>query len=513
MLEVRKLSIKKISENRTLISQLSFVLNKNDKFAIIGLEGIGKSTLLKVILNQSKLDYIEISGEVASNQHRLGYLPQSIREDWKNDTVIDFLLKEYPESTIHPEDYQRLALLDKVLNDLGFKKESFNDEKQLSSFSGGELVKLGLVKILLKDPDILLLDEPTNDLDLETILFLEDFILNEERPILFISHDEALLEHTANGIIHLVQVHKQTKAISYFEKCSYLEYKERRNLNLSSQEMIARKQRQVHKKKMDRFRQIYQKVEHLQNQAVRNPTMGRLLKKKMHSLKSTKARYEKEEKQFAPIPEREEEINLFFESGIELPNNKSVLEWIDQSLVIGDRVLSEHINLSVKGPEKIAIIGKNGVGKSTFIRKIHHELMQNNTLKIGYMSQHYDDGLPLESKVLDFILDSQERERESKIRTMLGSLGFTTEETLYTIKQLSGGQKAKLMLLKLVLDRPNVLLLDEPTRNLSPLSIPVIYQLLNDYRGSIICVTHDRNFIESVFEKVYMLTENGMDMI
>ncbi len=513
MLEVRNLTIEKIAEKRTLIQDLSFTLNSNDKFAIIGLEGIGKSTLLKVILDDDNLDYIEIKGEINNKALRIGYLPQNLREIWHDQNVIDFLLKSEIDKSVKPEDYQKLALLDKILNYVKFDLKSFDDNKIIAQFSGGEIVKLGLTKILLKEPDILLLDEPTNDLDLETILFLEDFIINESKPILFISHDEALLENTANGIIHLVNTHKTTKALSFFEKSTYSEYKNSRRLSLDTQEMIARKQRSDFNKKMERFRQVYQKVEYLQNQAVRAPTQGRLLKKKIHSLKSTEARYLRDKENFLDVPEREEEINLFFNDAIVLPKNKVILNYINETISIGNKLLASNIDLSVKGPERIAIIGKNGVGKSTFIKKILADLQNNSTIKVGYMSQDYDELLLADKTVIDSVLDRTDRDYENKVRTMLGSLNFTGEEMVYTVSNLSGGQKAKLLLLKLVLAEANVLLLDEPTRNLSPLSIPTIHQMLIDYKGCIICITHDRNFIENVFDKVYILNENGLELL
>ncbi|MBN2541153.1 MAG: ABC-F family ATP-binding cassette domain-containing protein [Bacilli bacterium] len=511
MLEIRKLTIQKIAERRTLLADLSFVMNTGDKFAVIGLEGIGKSTLLKAILGM-ELPYVDLSGEIQKINTKIGYLPQNIRDVWKQESAMNFLLKEEPLNNVLPEQYAKLGLLEKILNQVKFAPNEFVENKKMSEYSGGEIVKLGLTKILLDEPDVLLLDEPTNDLDLDTILFLEDFILTETRPILFISHDEALLEHTANGIIHLMQTHKNTKAISVFSKMTYTEYKKNRINTLDSQETIARKQRADHKRKMERFRQIYQRVEHLQNQAVRNPSQGRLLKKKMHSLKSTEARYNKEQERFLDIPEREEQIDLYFESMNPLPNNKTILEYHNEQVIIGGRVLARDINWILRGPKKVAIIGSNGIGKTTFLKKIHQDLLQNPSLNVGYMSQNYTELLSENLSIVDGIRKECDLE-EHRIRTLLGSLNFTVEEMLVSPNRLSGGQQAKLLLLKLVLSNPNVLLLDEPTRNLSPLSLPVIHQLLKNFRGCIICVTHDRNFIEAVFDDIYELKVDGLHLI
>ena len=274
--------------------------------------------------------------------------------------------------------------------------------------------------------------------------------------------------------------------------------------------MIARKQRNNFKKKMERFRQIYQKVEHLQNQSVRNPTQGRLLKKKIHALKSTEARYQKEQENFKEIPEREEEINFFFDKIEPIHNNKIVLDYHADELRIGDKLLSKNIDLLVKGPVKIAIIGKNGSGKTTLLKSFLDVLNQNDTLKVGYMSQNYDEQLNPQDSVVDLLVTEPDRDQITNARKILGNLGFTTEEMEYRQNNLSGGQKAKLLLLKMVLEKDNVLILDEPTRNLSPLSIPVIHTMLNDFKGTIISVTHDRNFIDNVFEEVYVLEEDGL---
>jgi len=510
MLEVRNISIKKITEDRELIRNLSFILNKNDKYAIVGLEGSGKSTLLKVINGYGNLDYIETTGIVQKDRVRLGYLPQSIKEDWYEYNIIDYLLKKDKNTDIDFDDYSLLSMLDKTLNYVKFDTTIFDDSKKVGEYSGGEVVKLGLVKLLIREPNVLLLDEPTNDLDLETILFLEEFIKNEVRPILFISHDEALLENTANGIIHLVQTHKKTKAVSIFEKSSYTDYKQKRKLRLDSEEMVAKKQRSDFKKKMERYRQIFQKVEHLQNQKVRNPSAARLLAKKVKSLKSTEKRYQKEQENFTSIPEREEEINIFFSEKVKIPNNKTVIEYYKEALEVEGRVLSQGISLTVKGPEKIAIIGKNGSGKTTLLKDIYSKLKTRKDIKVGYMSQDYDEQLCGSKIALDILLDEPDKKKEAKVRKIMGALHFTREEMLYNQTDLSGGQKAKLLLLKMVLDDANVLILDEPTRNLSPLSIPVIHDLLLKYKGAIISVTHDRNFIENVFDVVYVLDQDTL---
>lgn len=504
MLEVKNLNMKKKSEDRELIKNLSFTMHEDDKYAIIGVEGSGKSSLLKTLYGDL-LDYIEISGHI-NCKGKIGYLPQFIEKGFEKDNIIDYLLKSKPNDPIQTEDYALLSLLDKTLRSLHYDLETFDESKQVSEFSGGERVKLSLCKVLLRQPDILFLDEPTNDLDLETVLFLEDFIINESRPILYISHDERLLENTSNGIIHLSQVHKFQKAQTFFEKMDYLTYKKARNLALDSQEMIARKQRADYKKKIDRFRQIYQKVEHQQNQAVRNPSLARLLAKKMKSLKSMERRIDKED--FIEIPEREEDINLFFlEQSI--PAGRLVLDYKKDVLTIGDIKLSKNIHLLVKGPSKICIIGRNGCGKTTLLKDIADHLQSRDNLKVGLMSQNYDELLDNQT-ALEYVMKGRISGEEGRIRKMMGALHFTREEMLYQTSNLSGGQKAKLILLKMVLDHVNVLILDEPTRNLSPLSMPTIHNMFLNFKGAIIGVSHDRSFIENVFDDVYKLDKEGL---
>lgn len=509
MLEVRNINIKKVSEDRELIKNLSFTVNKGDKIAIIGLEGNGKSTLLKSIMGFD-IPYVDVQGTISYNNMRIGYLPQSVKQDYESMNVLEFLLKKTPYSDIDPEDYRKLGLLEKTLKEVQFDIKAYSDDKLMSEFSGGESVKLGLAKILLDDPDILLLDEPTNDLDLNTILFLEEFILNESRPILFISHDEALLKNTANAIIHLTIGQKKRIAASFFERVDYETYKYSRKLALDSQEMIAKKQRSNFDKKMRRYRQIFQKVEHLQNETVRDPSAARLLAKKVKSMKSQEKRYQREQDEFLDIPEREEEINLFFDSYEKIPKSKRVIDFSLEELKIESNILARDINLLIRGPEKVAIIGNNGCGKTTLIKQIHKKLQTRKDITVGYMPQHYEEYLKDYDTALDVLLSSPDKDLETKYRKMLGALQFTREEMLYPPTMLSGGQKAKLFLLKMVIDGANVLILDEPTRNLSPLSIPVIHQILLSFQGTILAITHDRTFLDNVFDEIYVLQENGL---
>lgn len=510
MLEVKHLNISKISEERTLIKDLSFVLNKGDKFAIIGMEGSGKSSLIKAICNKS-MDYVEVDGHITHHKHLIGNLSQSIDHQDLNLSLMDYVLKSDSSNTIDIEQYQYFHAFNQLLYQMQFDMIAFDEDKLMKQYSGGELVKIRLAKILMKNPDILCLDEPTNDLDLETVLFLENFIKNEKRPILFISHDERLIETCANGIIHLVQTHKKTKAITYFEKMDYQSYQHLRHMKFQSQMMIAKKQRSDYQQKLKRFRQIFEKVQYQQNQVVRAPAVASKLAKKMKNLKSQSKRLEKEKSSFLDIPEGMESIDLFFDDAISISNHQLILDYQHQTLKINDRVLASNISLHIKGPQKICIIGNNGIGKSTLLHEIHKYMQNNRHIKIGYMPQKIDPSI-LDQHLLSYLSSHIDNYDEAKTRKTLGSLHFTTDEMYATIRSLSGGQQAKLMLLRFVLDGSNVLLLDEPTRNLSPLSTPTIYEMLSHFKGAIICITHDRTFIEQVFNDIYILSKQGLKL-
>ena len=202
--------------------------------------------------------------------------------------------------------------------------------------------------------------------------------------------------------------------------------------------------------------------------------------------------------------ETEDQIFLKIKDIEEIPNSKVILDMHLDELKINEKILSKNINLSVIGKEKLVILGKNGSGKTTLLKKILEKIKETPNIKVGYMPQNYDEVLNNYSKVLDFLSENNE-ESITRIRSLLGMLKFTSEEMLNDISNLSGGQKAKIFLLKMFLDKSNVLLLDEPTRNLSPLSNPVIRKLLKEYPGSIISVSHDRKYIEEVCDTKFFI--------
>ena len=213
------------------------------------------------------------------------------------------------------------------------------------------------------------------------------------------------------------------------------------------------------------------------------------------------------------MPEQEEAI--FFKLGgdtAKMPAGKTVIEYSLDELITPDgiKVLARDIFLRVRGPEKICIVGTNGIGKTTLLRKIADELLSRKDIKAQYMPQNYEDLLDLDVTPVEFLDDTGDKEIRTKIRTYLGSLKYTADEMEHPIRELSGGQKAKVLLLKMSLSDANVLILDEPTRNFSPLSGPVIRRMISEFPGAVISISHDRKYIDEVCDKVYTLSESGL---
>jgi len=508
MLDIKNLTIIMNKDSRELVADLSFTVNAGDKAAMIGEEANGKSTVLKLIYSpQSVEPYCTWTGEIVTNNAVIGYLEQEMDPSDGNLSVYQYFCKY-----ISDNDYDYSAHI-KTFSELGIEPGLYYEDRPVNTLSGGEKVKIRLARILMRSPDLLLLDEPTNDLDIDTVMWLESFISECKLPILYVSHDETLLENTANKIIHLEQLRKKTRPRCTVQKTDYRSYVEARTRKFLHQEQVARSEREEYNEKMDRWRQIYSKVEHRQNTISRaDPSGGRLLKKKIHSMKSMKARFEREKESFTEFPEAEEAILVSFGDDINLPASKRILDMQIDELKSGDggRILARNVSLSVVGPERVGIIGANGSGKTTLLRIIAQELLKRTDINAAYMPQNYGDLLDPCQTPVSLLAKDGSREEITKARTFLGSMKYTHEEMTSDISDLSGGQKAKLLFLSMILRGCNVLILDEPTRNFSPLSNPVIRKVLVDYKGAIISVSHDRKFLSEVCDKVYRLTPNGL---
>lgn len=496
MLEIKDLSIK--VGNKYLIKNLSLSLNVKDKMAIIGEEGNGKSTLLKAILGIC--NYAEVDGSVVTNGHRIGYLEQSMGKMYLHKKVYDFLFRD------ENDYYEKINSLYQNLDQLYLSDQILGQNMEM--LSGGEKVKVRLLKLLIDDYDILFLDEPTNDLDIETLEWLEHFINHIKKPIIYISHDETLLTNTANMILHIEQIKKKTECRHTLLRIDYETYVNRRLQKIEKEMQVAKGERRELFHQQQKLQRVMQKVEYQQNIISRkDPHGAKMLKVKMRSLKSQERRLDQLE--LTEVPDVEEHISFFFEE-VKVPRIKHIISINMKEFKVADRILASDISLDVIGNVHLCIIGKNGVGKSTLIKYFYEELKNRSDIKLGYMPQNYDDVLEQYEMVLDFVAPSGTKESLTKARMYLGNMNFTREEMLGRIKDLSNGTKAKLFLIKLVLDECSVLLLDEPTRNVSPLSNPVIRKVLKDYSGTIISVSHDRKYIDEAIDSLYVLTEEGL---
>ncbi len=502
MLQIRNLTITHLKDLKELVKDLSLTVNQGDKVAIIGEEGNGKSTLLKLLLDERLVSsYVSYSGQIDKSYTAAVYLPQQLPSEDAQLTLNDYFFADFETEL----DYAKLY---RYAGELNFDCQRFASQQQLSSLSGGE--KLKVIKKLASNWDILFLDEPSNDLDLETLTWLESFISHSQRTVLFVSHDEHFLAQAATKIVHLERIKKKQEARTSVKNLDYENYRHQRQDSFEKQGQLARKEREEHAKTMEKHRRVKQSVEHtLRN--THDATAGRLVAKKMKNVLSQGKRFEKAGAEMTEIPTQEDAISLHFSDIEALPLTKRILKLEGIKLETGERQLAENLNLEVCGQEKIGLIGANGAGKSTLLKEIWKILRERTDMQVGYMPQHYGDLLADESSPLDFLAPSGDKSQEEKILTHLASLQFTRDEARHPIRQLSGGQKAKLLLLKLVLDRPNVLLLDEPTRNFSPTSQPQVRHLLATYPGAIIAVSHDRIFLKEVCQKIYKLTETGLE--
>ena len=505
-MQIQNLTITHRKDLRNLIEDFSFVLRAGDRTVLIGEEGNGKSTLLKLLHDETLVsDYVSYQGKIIKNREKTGYLAQELDTETSGKQVWEYF-------AANPQFYDWTAKeLAELGREFGFSADFFYSDQMVGTLSGGEKVKLQLAAVLIGRPDVLLLDEPSNDIDLETLRWLEGFLLACPIPVLYISHDEYLMERTANSVIHLEQTMRKTKPRFTVARVPYREYMSERANSLKKQEEQAKSEKREYEKQQEKFRRIQQSVEHQQAAISRqNPSGGRLLKKKMHAVKAQERRFEKQWEERTQVPDAEDAIYLRLGKAVPMPQGKQVISLELPLLEVEGKCLAREIRLLVRGPEKVCITGKNGAGKTTLLRKIAKELMERKDIKAAYMPQNYAELLPGDQTPMDFLKTRGDKEETTRIRTWLGSMKFTADEMEHTVSELSGGQKAKLFFMKMSLEENDVLILDEPTRNFSPLSGPVIRKILADYQGAILCVSHDRKFIEEVCTRICRLTPDGL---
>ena len=468
LLQVRLNTLTHRKDSRIILADFDFVLNPGDKAVLIGEEGNGKSTLLKWIYNPALIeDYADYDGSCTTQGEVLGYLPQELREEDKGKTVYEYISCFPAFTEANPSELYKTAA------EIGFPVSLFYSDQQMRSLSGGERVKVQMAQLLLSRPDILLL---------------------------------------ANRVILIEQLRRKSKSKVTVSNVPFCVFTRERQLALVKQEQEAYSERREERKAKERFHRIEQAVESdLRNISRQDPHGGQLLKKKMKSVKALEKRYDREHSMMTEMPEAESPITIRFGRQKALPAGKTVIDFKLPELETADgRILSQNIELRLKGPEKICIVGENGAGKTTLIKKLAEELSLRQDLAVCYMPQNYEDTLPPEQTPVEFLAPSGEKEDMTMVRTYLGAMKYTEEEMSHPVRELSGGQKAKLLLLQISLTQADVLILDEPTRNFSPLSGPQVRRILKQFPGAILSVSHDRKFIAEVCDKVYSLTDKGL---
>lgn len=476
-------------QGRELIAPFSMSVNQNDKIAIIGEEGSGKSLLLKTLSRSSLTDLVvdfQISHDVSFYR-----LQQDIAVEEESLTLLEYVINNNWEQYGLFAQHQPIILPE-------LEDEDF--DRKLHSFSGGERVKIQILKMILSEADVYLLDEPTNNLDLESLLWLESWVDSCEQPVIFVSHDLEFIRNLANKVVHFEHIHRKSRSQVTVWNGTYDEYMNHRENSANNTNQKIDTQKREQDIKDQKWQRQYQQVSHqLQHVARQDPG----LQKKMKALKATRKRYDREE--VNSKVEEERSIQLSFEdfSGVlrhynlEVPRNE-----------IDGKHLGSNYLLHIRPGEKIALTGNNGVGKTTLLKQFKTQL--EKTANVGYMGQAYLDQLNLDLTPLETCQINSEVEHIKKVTNHLTSLNLTYDEIHTPLKYLSGGQRTKVLLLKLVLNQSDILVLDEPSRNLSYRSRLEMMSLLKEYRGSILCITHDRALIEEVMETSYQVSENGL---
>jgi len=500
--------------SRPLFNDISFVINKTDKIGLTGKNGAGKSTLLKILAGIEH----PTSGSIGQpSDITIGYLPQQMKIA-DDTTVIDeakkafddlLLLRRESEETTRlladrtdyeSDEYQRLidrmtflnerleieglanmdAEIESTLTGLGFSREDFN--RPTSEFSGGWRMRVELAKILLRRPDVLLLDEPTNHLDIESIQWLENFMLTKARAVVLVSHDRAFLDNVTKRTIEI------SCGKAYDNKANYSNFVELRKERVEQQmRAYENQQKQIADIKdfIERFR--YKATKAVQVQS-RIKQLEKIVPIEVDEVDTARLRLK------FPPAERSGDYPLILE---------------DVGKRYGDHQVFEHAEFTIRRGEKVAFVGKNGEGKSTLVKCIMGEipfdgnLKVGHNVKIGYFAQNQAQLLDGELTVFETIDNVATGDMRTKVRDILGAFMFGGEAIDKKVKVLSGGEKTRLAMIKLLLQPVNFLILDEPTNHLDMTTKDILKEAIRDFNGTVIVVSHDRYFLDGLVEKVY----------
>ena len=497
-----------------LFSDISFVINEKDRIALMGKNGAGKSTLLKILAGVREPTRGKVS---APKDTVIAYLPQHLmtedgrtvfeetaqafahlhemeaeiaelnkqletRTDYESDGYMELIerVSTLSEKFYSIEEINYDADIEKTLLGLGFKREDFS--RQTSEFSGGWRMRIELAKLLLKKPDVLLLDEPTNHLDIESIQWLEDFLIDNGQAVVVISHDRAFVDHITTRTIEV------TMGRIYDYKVNYSQYlqlrKERREQQQKAydeqQKMIAETREFI-----ERFKGTYSKTLQVQSRVK--------MLEKLEILEVDEEDTSALRLKFPPSPR----------SGSYPVTIENV------SKAYGDHTVFRNANLMIERGDKIAFVGKNGEGKSTLVKCIMKEIEHEGTLtlghnvQIGYFAQNQAQLLNENLTVFDTIDYVAQGDIRLKIRDILGAFMFGGEASDKKVKVLSGGERTRLAMIRLLLEPVNLLILDEPTNHLDMRSKDVLKDALREFDGTVILVSHDREFLDGLVDKVY----------
>ena len=498
----------------TLFSDISFVINDKDRIALMGKNGAGKSTLLKILAGVRQPTRGKVS---APKDTVIAYLPQHLMTEdgrtvfeeasqafahlHKMEQEIEELNRQLAERTDYESD-EYMALIEEVatksekfyaidmthfeedvektLLGLGFKRSDF--DRQTSEFSGGWRMRIELAKMLLQDPDVLLLDEPTNHLDIESIGWLEDFLVSNGKAVVVISHDRKFVDNITTRTIEVTMGRIYDYKVNYTQ---YLQLRAERRAQQLKQWEEQQKMIQETKDFIERFKGTYSKTLQVQS---RVKMLEKLELVEVDEEDTSALRLK-----FPPSPR----------SGQYPVMMDSVGKAFDQKRIFSG------VNLTIHRGDKVAFVGRNGEGKSTLVKCIMKELEHEGNLQlghnvqIGYFAQNQASLLDENLTVFQTIDDVAKGEIRNKIRDLLGAFMFGGEESSKKVKVLSGGERTRLALMKLLLEPVNLLILDEPTNHLDLKTKDILKQALQDFDGTLICVSHDRDFLDGLATKVY----------